>query len=50
VLPGWWRRDGRFVLTVASTRTSPAPVALEDPTALATAVPQASWLTRPLAR
>jgi 4'-phosphopantetheinyl transferase len=50
VLPGWWRRDGRFVVTVASTRTAPPPVALEDPTALATAVPRASWLTRPLAR
>jgi 4'-phosphopantetheinyl transferase len=52
VLPGWWRHDGAFVLTMAATPPLPAahrvPVALEDPAVLATAVPSASWFIRPL--
>lgn len=28
---GWWRRDGRFLLTVAGEAPGPPPVALEDP-------------------
>jgi len=47
-LPGWWRRDGRFVLTVAARAEAPPPRALEDPTVLATAVPVHSWVARPL--
>jgi 4'-phosphopantetheinyl transferase len=46
--PGWWRRDGRFVLTVATPAPGPPPVALDDPQVLATAVPRHSWLDRPL--
>lgn len=46
--PGWWRRDGRFVLTVASRVEAPPPWALEDPSALATAVPVHSWVAHPL--
>jgi 4'-phosphopantetheinyl transferase len=45
---GWWRRDGRFLLTVAAAAPVPAPVALEDPPALAAGEPRHSWLVRPL--
>lgn len=48
VFPGWWRRDGRFVLTVATREPGPAPVALGDPGALSRAQPRDSWLTQPL--
>jgi len=47
--PGWWRRDGQFLVTVAASAPVPPPVALEDPRALASAVPRHSWLNRPLA-
>lgn len=47
-LPGWWRRDGRFLLTVAGRSPAPPPAALEDPLVLAAAVPRHSWLARPL--
>ena len=47
-LPGWWRRFGAFLLTVAADRPSAPPVALEDPPALAAAEPAHSWLARPL--
>jgi 4'-phosphopantetheinyl transferase len=47
-LPGWWRRDGRFVVTVAATTAVPPPAALEDPRALALAVPRHSWLDKPI--
>jgi 4'-phosphopantetheinyl transferase len=46
--PGWWRRDGRFLLTVAGRAEGPPPEALEDPAALAQAVPVHSWLADPL--
>ena len=50
VFPGWWRRDGRFLFTMAAeVRTSP-PVALGDPAVLAPAAPRHSWLDRPLYR
>jgi len=45
---GWWRRDGRFLLTVASEMAAPPPVALGDPAVLAAAEPRHSWLDRPL--
>jgi 4'-phosphopantetheinyl transferase len=48
ILPGWWRRFGSFLLTVAADRPTPPPVALEDPPALGTAEPTHSWLARPL--
>jgi 4'-phosphopantetheinyl transferase len=48
VLPGWWRRDGHFLLTVAAEVPGPPPVPLEDPAVLAAAVPVHSWLTRPV--
>jgi len=31
LFPGWWRREGRFLLTVATAVASPPPVALDDP-------------------
>jgi len=51
VFPGWWRRDGRFLFTVAAAAPTPAPVAIEDrgPAVLAAAEPRHSWLARPLA-
>jgi 4'-phosphopantetheinyl transferase len=50
LLPGWWRRDGRFLLTVVAATPGPPPGAIEDATALASAVPRHSWLDRPLPR
>jgi 4'-phosphopantetheinyl transferase len=49
VLPGWWRRDGRFLLTVASERPLRPPTALGDSRALEQARPTHSWVDRPLA-
>lgn len=45
---GWWRRDGRFLLTVAAEVAAPPPLALGDPGVLAVAEPRHSWLDRPL--
>lgn len=46
--PGWWRRDGEYLLTLATvTRTEP-PVRLPSAASLADAVPTHSWLERPL--
>lgn len=50
VFPGWWRREGVFVLTVAAAAPAPPPVALDDLPVLATAEPSHSWLARPLLR
>ena len=49
ILPGWWRRDGRFLFTMAAAHAGPPPAALEDPfSVLAAAAPAQSWLARPL--
>ena len=48
VFPGWWRREGRFLLTVATRVAVPPPAALGDPAVLALAKPRHSWLKRPL--
>jgi 4'-phosphopantetheinyl transferase len=45
--PGWWRRFGEFVLTVAAEDASPAPTALEAPPLLDRAQPAHSWLQEP---
>jgi 4'-phosphopantetheinyl transferase len=45
--PGWWRRFGEFILTVAAEEALPAPVALEDPPLLDRARPTHSWLQEP---
>jgi 4'-phosphopantetheinyl transferase len=49
VFPGWWRRDGQFLLTVASAEPvpPPTPTPLEDGAVLA-ADPVHSWLQRPV--
>jgi 4'-phosphopantetheinyl transferase len=43
VFPGWWRRFGAFVLTVAATEPLAPPRPLVDAPGLATAVPAHSW-------
>ena len=48
VFPGWWRRDGQFLLTFAAEVAAPPPLALGDPGVLAAAEPRHSWLDRPL--
>jgi 4'-phosphopantetheinyl transferase len=48
VFPGWWRRDGPFVLTVAARSPGPAPIALGDPRVLASAVARPSRPDGPL--
>jgi 4'-phosphopantetheinyl transferase len=47
--PGWWRRDGVFLLTVAGSEPSPPPVCLSGGGDLAVAVPVHSWLAQPRA-
>ncbi|MFI7542166.1 4'-phosphopantetheinyl transferase family protein [Actinoplanes sp. NPDC049599] len=49
-MTGWWRREGAFVLTVATTEPGPRPVPLDRPGSLATATPRHSWLARPSPR
>ncbi|GAB3888631.1 hypothetical protein GCM10029964_056640 [Kibdelosporangium lantanae] len=45
VFPGWWRRYGRFLLTVAADRGLAVPACVREPPPLATAVPTHSWIT-----
>jgi 4'-phosphopantetheinyl transferase len=45
--PGWWRRFGEFILTVAAEEELSAPVALEDQPLLDRARPTHSWLRQP---
>jgi len=45
--PGWWRRLGRFVLTVAAAAPLSAPAVLPSPWDIAAAEPTHSWLVRP---
>jgi 4'-phosphopantetheinyl transferase len=45
--PGWWRRDGVFLLTLTGRQLAPPPVQLEGGGNLAEAVPLHSWLARP---
>jgi 4'-phosphopantetheinyl transferase len=46
--PGWWRRDGAFLLTLARKDPFSPPVPIPGGAALADAVPVHSWLTQPL--
>lgn len=48
VFPGWWRRDGVFVLTVAAEHPLPEPTALPESADLNEARPVHSWLERPV--
>lgn len=46
--PGWWRRDGEFVLTTASVAVTVPPVVLPSSGDLAGAAPVHSWLAEPV--
>jgi 4'-phosphopantetheinyl transferase len=46
-LPGWWRRFGEFVVTLAAQQAMPMPVSLDEPPLLRGAVPVHSWLQEP---
>jgi len=47
--PGWWRRDGVFVLTVAYDAPAEPPRVLAATADLAAAVPVHSWMVSPTA-
>lgn len=48
VLPGWWRRDGSFVLTTTAAVALPPPARLPAGGDLTTAAPVHSWLAAPV--
>jgi 4'-phosphopantetheinyl transferase len=50
LLPGWWRRDGVFLVTVASEQPLLPPRAMPGSGDLTTAQPAHSWLHRPLSQ
>lgn len=47
VFPGWWRREGRFVLTVAYAAAQDPPALLGGGVTLAAAEPVHSWMLDP---
>jgi 4'-phosphopantetheinyl transferase len=47
VFPGWWRRDGVFLLTITFAQPAPPPSILPASADLATAQPRHSWVTDP---
>jgi 4'-phosphopantetheinyl transferase len=47
-MPGWWRRYGVFILTVASAAPAPPPITIEEPPTLVSAQPMHTWLGRPV--
>jgi len=47
-MPGWWVREGPWLLTVAYDRPGPAPEGLERPSALRDAEPRHTWMQQPL--
>lgn len=46
--PGWWRRDGVFLLTLAMRQPGPPPTFAPGSMDLSTATPIHSWLADPL--
>ncbi len=48
--PGWWRRDGVFLLTIAGTAAREPPALLAASGDLAAAAPIHSWLAQPLVK
>lgn len=46
VFPGWWRRYGQFLLTVAAGIDQAAPVCMREPAPLATATPAHTWINQ----
>lgn len=47
-MPGWWVRDGAWLLSVAYAEPGPAPEGLEEPSALRAATPRHTWMSAPL--
>ena len=48
LFPGWWRRDGVFLVTCAADGPLPAPVTLAGSVDLREQEPVHSWVSRPL--
>lgn len=48
VFPGWWRRDGRFLLTIATVVEADPPAMLPGSADLTVAEPIHSWLANPV--
>jgi len=48
-LPGWWRREGAFLLTVAAESPFPPPQPIPGGARLGEATPVHSWVRKPLA-
>jgi 4'-phosphopantetheinyl transferase len=48
VFPGWWRRFGAFILTMAAEQAFVVPTGLDDPPLLDGASPTHSWLGHPV--
>jgi 4'-phosphopantetheinyl transferase len=46
VFPGWWRRFGQFLLTVAASAPHDPPRPLEEPSGLEAAVPSHRWMSQ----
>lgn len=46
-MPGWWRRDGVFLLTIAATAHREPPTLLARSADLGRAVPRHSWVANP---
>lgn len=46
-MPGWWRRDGVFLLTIAFTEPAEPPQLMANSSDLATALPHHSWVDEP---
>ncbi len=47
-MPGWWRRDGVFLLTIAFDAPAEPPQPLSGGSDLAAAAPRHSWVERPV--
>lgn len=46
VFPGWWRRSGEWLLSVAASGPTDPPVAFEEPDGLTSATPTHRWAER----
>lgn len=47
-MPGWWRRDGVFLLTIAFATATDPPQLMSGSSDLLLATPQHSWVERPV--
>ncbi len=48
--PGWWRRFDDFVMTACAEVATGAPLALDTPSPLESAVPAHTWMAQPVRR